>query len=81
MSNEYQMNYIDPCCEWDDDCNKFIYSNKMPSKTVGVKPQKLLTWIQMVAQPYGIHIENLTSSWRSGPAFCAIIHRFRNDLM
>jgi hypothetical protein len=64
-----------------DDSNKSIYSNEIPSKTVGVKPQTLLTWSQMVAQPYGIHIENLTSSWRSGLAFCAIIHRFRNDLM
>ena len=46
-----------------------------------VNPQTLLTWSQMVAQQYDIHIENLTSSWRSGLAFCAIIHRFRNDLM
>jgi hypothetical protein len=43
--------------------------------------QTLLNWSQMVAQPYGIKIENFTTSWKNGIAFCAIIHRFRTDLM
>jgi hypothetical protein len=41
----------------------------------------LLNWSQMVVQPYNIKIENFTTSWRDGLAFCAIIHRFRMDLM
>ena len=44
-------------------------------------PNKLLNWSQLVTQPYRIHLENLTTSWKTGLAFCAIINRFRNDLM
>ena len=51
------------------------------AKSDSVQPQTLLTWSQMVVQPYGVYIENLTTSWKSGLALCAIIHRFRNDLM
>ncbi len=70
-----------------DDSNEPINSIEnieIPAKRAkndGVQPQTLLTWSQMVTQPYGIHVENLTTSWRSGLAFCAIIHRFRNDLI
>jgi hypothetical protein len=41
----------------------------------------LVTWSQLVVQPYNLKIENFTTSWQSGLAFCAIIHRFRTDLM
>ena len=40
----------------------------------------LLHWCQMVVQPYGLQIENFTSSWKSGLAFAAILNRFRSDL-
>lgn len=46
-----------------------------------VQSDTLLHWCQIVVQPYGIRIENFTSSWKDGLAFCAIIHRFRSDLM
>lgn len=44
--------------------------------------QDLLEWCKEVTQKYpGVKVTNLTTSWRNGMAFCAIIHHFRPDLM
>ncbi|XP_030806054.1 F-actin-monooxygenase MICAL2 isoform X3 [Camarhynchus parvulus] len=47
-----------------------------------IRPNKLLTWCQKQTEGYrNVHVTDLTSSWRSGLALCAIIHRFRPDLI
>ncbi|XP_056383919.1 F-actin-monooxygenase MICAL2 isoform X3 [Hyla sarda] len=47
-----------------------------------IRPNKLLTWCQKQTEAYrNVNVTNLTSSWKSGLALCAIIHHFRPDLI
>lgn len=51
----------------------------MEDRTPG---QDLLEWCKDITKNYsGIKVTNLTTSWRNGMAFCAIIHNFQPDLM
>ncbi|KAK3093307.1 hypothetical protein FSP39_013923 [Pinctada imbricata] len=44
--------------------------------------QNLLDWCKEVTSGYkGVRVTNLTTSWRNGMAFCAIVHYFRPDLI
>lgn len=39
-------------------------------------------WCRRQIEGYpGVHISNMTTSWKNGMAFCAMVHHFRPDLM
>ncbi|XP_037993060.1 F-actin-monooxygenase MICAL2 isoform X5 [Motacilla alba alba] len=47
-----------------------------------IRPNKLLTWCQKQTEGYrNVDVTDLSTSWKSGLALCAIIHRFRPDLI
>lgn len=59
--------------------NKVVEKSCARDRTPG---QDLLEWCKDVTRDYsGVKVTNLTTSWRNGMAFCAVIHSFRPDLM
>ncbi|CAH1791900.1 unnamed protein product [Owenia fusiformis] len=54
-----------------------------PVRKVGITPtQDLLDWCKEVTQGHkGVKVTNMTTSWRNGLAFCAVIHYFRPELI
>ncbi|XP_038164635.1 protein-methionine sulfoxide oxidase mical2b isoform X3 [Cyprinodon tularosa] len=57
-------------------------SVNLSRKESEVRPGRLLTWSQTQTQGYrAVDVTDLTSSWRSGLALCALIHRQRPELI
>ncbi len=49
---------------------------------MAAKVKALLGWCKQRCDGYHhLDVTNFTSSWKNGLAFCAIIHRYRPDLM
>ncbi|CAL8353350.1 unnamed protein product [Merluccius merluccius] len=47
-----------------------------------IRPARLLTWCQKQTEGYrNVTVTDLTSSWQSGLALCALIHRFKSQLI
>ncbi|XP_043100129.1 F-actin-monooxygenase MICAL2 isoform X7 [Puntigrus tetrazona] len=47
-----------------------------------IRPSRLLTWCQKQTEGYrGVNVTDLTSCWSGGLALCALIHRFRPQLI
>ncbi|KAK1891911.1 [F-actin]-monooxygenase MICAL2 [Dissostichus eleginoides] len=47
-----------------------------------IRPTRLLTWCQKQTEGFrNVMITDLTSSWKSGIALCALIHRFKPQLI
>lgn len=56
-------------------------SDKRSSKILRGK-EALIEWSQRQTVGYkNVHVCNMTTSWRNGLAFCAIIHRFKPDFI
>lgn len=60
--------------------NYFVRQIGTMGERRGTKALEL--WCKRVTQGYdGVSIENMSTSWKDGLAFCALIHHFRPDLM
>ncbi|XP_029371726.1 smoothelin isoform X2 [Echeneis naucrates] len=59
-----------------------VSAEQCPSSVPNAKnvKQMLLDWCRAKTEPYeGVDIQNFSSSWKDGIAFCALVHRFFPD--
>ena len=64
---------------YENNLNVKVDKQNIRDRTPG---QDLLEWCKDITKDYqGVKVTNLTTSWRNGMAFCAVIHHFHPDLM
>ena len=51
-----------------------------PGQVSGSAALELWCRLELASYP-GLNIRNMSSDWRSGVAFCGLVHRFRPDLL
>lgn len=78
-----KKNYENDRSSCDKSTNKQQVMKVINCETKDKTPgQDLLEWCKEVTKDYSnVKITNLTTSWRNGLAFCAVIHHHRPDLM
>ncbi|XP_032079402.1 F-actin-monooxygenase MICAL2 isoform X2 [Thamnophis elegans] len=76
----YITNELQPCPL--ERANTIRRSIGLLKREYDIRPNKLLTWCQEQTEGYkNVNVTDLTSSWKSGLALCAVIHRFKPDLI
>lgn len=66
----------------DRDTEKSSALNTRNALKVRTPGQDLLEWCKEITKNYpSVKVTNLTTSWRNGMAFCAVVHNFHPDLM
>ncbi|XP_076263621.1 EH domain-binding protein 1-like isoform X1 [Rhynchophorus ferrugineus] len=64
------------------DLNKDLIDTPKHQQKLTTPGQDLLEWCKEMTKDYpGVKVTNLTTSWRNGMAFCALIHHFHPELI
>ncbi|GFU42959.1 EH domain-binding protein 1 [Nephila pilipes] len=75
-----ELNSPELTCDNNFDELNITTENETEKSLLGVND--LLTWCKEVTKGYkGVNVTNMTTSWRNGLAFCAVIHHFHPDLI
>uniref|UniRef100_A0A4W3H9M4 Molecule interacting with CasL protein 1 n=1 Tax=Callorhinchus milii TaxID=7868 RepID=A0A4W3H9M4_CALMI len=72
---------IDPFTRYPNLNLNFFKANQVSNDTLG-DVEQLLSWCKEQIEGYGnVKVVDLTASWRNGLALCALLHKFRPNLI